>query len=203
MDYSTIRIPYIKDEKIKQQADLLRSKYWNKFLPVDIEKIIDVFLRIEIVPMPGLEKICNTNAFITSDWSSCFVDNDLFNDEKRQNRLRFSYAHEIGHFILHQNIYNYFNIQELEDFYRFIEEIPGDQYSYLETQANKFAGYLLIPRDVLKTKMEKELQHVREKIDIDIVDKNMLLSFIANKLSKEFGVSEETMEISLTGYLNH
>ena len=42
MDYGKIQIPYIGNLAIKNKAETFRAKYWNKVLPVDIEKIIDV-----------------------------------------------------------------------------------------------------------------------------------------------------------------
>jgi len=102
MDYTQIQIPYIGNLVIKNKADLFRTKYWDEILPVDIEKIIDVNLEINIIPLPDLEKLCNTDALITSDWKSLYIDKDLFEDERRQNRLRFSLAHEIGHLVLHK-----------------------------------------------------------------------------------------------------
>ncbi|OGG86986.1 hypothetical protein A3B87_03355 [Candidatus Kuenenbacteria bacterium RIFCSPHIGHO2_02_FULL_39_13] len=200
MDYGKIQIPYIGNLAIKNKAETFRAKYWNKVLPVDIEKIIDVDLEINIIPLPNLEKLCNTDALITSDWKSLYIDKDLFEDERRQNRLRFSLAHEIGHFILHRNFYASLAINSFEDFYAFIEFIPAEQYGYLETQANKFAGHLLAPRDLLSDKLNKELKKASQKINIDNLDKLLLKSYISNPLAKEFGISQESMEIVLNEF---
>jgi len=198
MDYSKIKIPYIKPELIKQQAENFRAKYWDDGLPVDMEKIIDVLLAINIIPIPNLEKICNTDALITSDWHSLYIDKNLFEDERRQNRLRFSLAHEIGHYVLHQNFYACLVINSFQDFYDFIEKIPSDQYGYLETQANKFASYLLVPRQLLSQKFQEELDRVKKTIDVSGFDKMLLKSYIANPLARGFGISEEAMEIILS-----
>ncbi len=197
MDYSKIKIPYIKNEIIKINAKRFREKYWDNCLPLDIEKIIDVRLEVNIIPIPELEKLCNTDALITSDWSCLYIDKDLFEDERRQNRLRFSLAHEIGHFILHKNFYASLEINSFEDFYGFIELIPAEQYGYLETQANKFAGHLLVPRELLNQYLNDELKKARAAINIDKFDKILLRSYIANPLAKKFGISQESMEIIL------
>jgi len=72
MNYFKIIIPYIGNLVIKNKADLFRVKYWDKILPVDIEKIIDIGLGVNITPVPHLEKLCNTDALITSDWKSLY-----------------------------------------------------------------------------------------------------------------------------------
>ncbi|MFH1175500.1 MAG: ImmA/IrrE family metallo-endopeptidase [bacterium] len=197
MDYGKIKVPYIKNKEIKIKAEEFRVKYWDKNLPIDIEKIVDLNLRINIIPLLELEKMCDANALIASNWETLYIDKDLFEDERRQNRLRFSLAHEIGHFILHKDFYKALDINSIDDFYNFIDIIPGEQYGYLETQANKFAGYLLIPFDLLEKEFFKNLEEVKTKIDIDRFDKLLIKSCISEPLSKKFGVSQETMEIIL------
>lgn len=80
---------------------------------------------MDIVPIPGLNQFCETDAYISSTRTSIMVDNEKYMDDKYQNRLRLSIAHEIGHFVLHKDIYNSFGIREIEDFYNFVDQIPS------------------------------------------------------------------------------
>lgn len=194
MNYSDIKIPFVDKEKIKRKADLFREKFWDDSIPIDIEKIIDLKLEIDIIPLPDLG-----DAFISSDWKSIYVDRNKYLNGI-QNRLRFSLAHEIGHFILHKEIYSSFKINSFEDFYCFVDEIPNNQYHYLEIQANKFAGLLLVPRDRLIIEKKKELSsfEVASGVSIDsIKDQSLLYSYLAEPISKTFGVSSEVIEIAL------
>ena len=195
MNYSDIKIPFVDKEKIKRKADLFREKFWDNSIPVDIEKIIDLKLEIDIIPLPDLG-----DAFISSDWKSIYVDRNKYLNGI-QNRLRFSLAHEIGHFILHKEIYSSFKINSFEDFYCFVDEIPNNQYHYLEIQANKFAGLLLVPRDRLIIEKKKELNsfEAASGVSIDsIKDQSLLYSYLAEPISKTFGVSSEVIEIALS-----
>ena len=200
MNYSRINIPYIENRGIELKAKEFLAKYWDKALPVDIEKIIDVSLGIDLIPVPELEKLCNIDALITSNWESIYIDKNLFEDERRQNRLRFSLAHEIGHFVLHKNIYDGFKINSFEDFYNFFENMPPEQYGYLETQAHKFAGYLLAPRDVVAIKLDKEYKKAQKDIDLKRLDQDLLRSYLAIPLAKIFGISQEAMDIVLSEF---
>ncbi len=146
--------------------------------------------------LPILKKKCNINTFITANWKSIYIDKDLFLDERRQSRLRFSLAHEIGHYILHKSFYSAFKIDSLKTYYDFVELMSSKQYYYLESQANRFASYLLIPRELLKKELSKELK----KVDKNNFDKELLKSYIANPISKKFGVSQEAMKISLNEF---
>ncbi len=200
MDYSKIKVPYISNLIILNKANKFRQKYWDNSLPINIEKIIDVQLQIDIIPIHRLEKICNTDALITSNWKSLYIDKNLFDDERRENRLRFSLAHEIGHYVLHKDFYTSLKIKSFEDFYKFLDLIPTNEYGYLETQANKFAGYLLVARERLKEKLDKELIIIRKNKELDNIDKTLLKSYLAIPLAKEFGVSQEAMEIILSEF---
>ena len=202
MNFKELIVPYINKEDIKKEADIFRENYWTDIIPIDIEKIIDIKLWIDIIPTPNLERLCNADALISSDWQSIFIDEEKFNDEKYQNRLRFSLAHEVGHYVLHKDIYNSFDISSFDDFYRFIDDIPGDQYSYLETQANKFASHLLVPREKLPEIRSSILEEFKKsnKIDFNKIDTSLLNSYLARPIGKIFGVSAEAMEIILNEF---
>jgi hypothetical protein len=200
MSYKDIIIPFLDNYFIKSEADKFRNELGNKVIPVDIENIIDVKLGINIIPSPGLQNLCDTDALISSDWKSIVVDYNRFSDERYQNRLRFSFAHEIGHFILHKSIYRSFKIKNTYDFQKFMKEIPAKQYGYLETQANKFANYLLIPREQLIIEKNKEIKKNPELNNLIISRKTKEInSYLAIPISKIFGVSEDAMEIALNG----
>jgi len=194
MNYRDIKVPPLNNDFIKNRADLFRKSFWDKSIPVDIERIIDLKLKLNIVPVPDLQRICDVDALIASNWEEIYVDNDRYLDDRYQNRLRFSFAHEIGHFILHKDIYESFSLSSFEDFYDLMRDIPQEQYSYLETQANKFANYLLVPRVAL-AQFKSIL--IRNKIMTLKVDKRTLDSYLAIPISEKFGVSEKVIEIAL------
>lgn len=89
-----------------------------------------------------------------------------------------------------------FGIKTQEDYKKLYKDIPARQYGYLESQANKFASYLLIPRKVLAMEMEKELKN-KNDTRLKRIDRRLLNSYLAIPLSKIFKVSEEALEISL------
>ncbi|XOB42362.1 MAG: ImmA/IrrE family metallo-endopeptidase [Candidatus Nealsonbacteria bacterium] len=195
MDYKNVIVPYLDNEKIKEEADWFRKKFWNNKVPVDIESIIDIKLKINIIPILGFSKLTSTDTLITSDWKSIYVDKYQYLNQ--HDRLKFSLAHEVGHFVLHKRIYNTFKIKNLTDYYKFNENIPQRQYSYLETQANKFASYLLVPRDVLITERKKELKKRKNPDWFKKINTKTLNSYLAIPLSKVFKVSDGVVAIAL------
>jgi len=198
MDYRKIRVPFLNNKEIKNKADLFRKKYWNDSVPIDMEEIIELRLKISLAPIPNLQNSFGVDAFITSNWQLIYVDRVSYLDERFQNRLRFSLAHEMSHFVLHKNIYNSFKIKTFEDFYKLFKDIPQEQYGYLETQANKLANYLLVPRKKLVIEKRKVLEMMRrQSVQIEKLDKQTLNSYMAIPISKTFGVSDEVVQIAL------
>jgi len=194
MKTAKINIPFIDRKIIKKKADQFRRDYWNEEIPVDIEKIIDNKLKIDIVVTAGLRDNFDIDAFITSDWSAIFVDLISFNNERLKNRLRSSLAHEIGHYILHKEIYESFGVETEADYYRHYERLPQDEYNKLEVQAFIFAGYLLVPRD----RLELEKKSIMEKVkDTEKFDPEMMREYLAQYLSKKFGISSDAMQFIL------
>lgn len=63
-----------------------------------------------------------------------------------ENRLRFSFAHEIGHYMLHGYIYETFEIDTPQEYLNFVMNFPENEYKSFEWQANEFAGSLLVHR---------------------------------------------------------
>jgi len=195
MDYKKIKIQFLSDSFLKKEADLFRKEFWNNTIPVEIEDIIDLKMKMDVIPVKDLMKQCDADALINSNWDCIYVDYEKYLDERYKNRLRFSFAHEIGHFVLHKSIYSMFGISNIPDFYKLIDEIPQKEYYSLECQANKFANYLLIPRENLIIEKEKAIQDKNN--ELSRIDAKVLNSYLAIPLSEIFGVSEEAIEIAL------
>lgn len=221
MNYNKITVPCLGNAKIEEIVEQFRAKFYNNTVPVDIEYIIEIKMKISIWPIPDFLKHTGTDALITSDWTTIYVDRNEYMDERFLNRLRFSLAHEIAHLVLHKTIYESFGITNHSDYQRLYEDIPQEKYGYLETQANKFANYLLVPRQVLKIAAKKELikseenlkKIIKEGLEIskklsningkDIekayknIDRETLNSYMAIPLSSIFNVSEDVIAIAL------
>jgi hypothetical protein len=54
------------------------------------------------------------DAYLKMDLTGIVVDHDFYMNEKFFNRMRFSFAHELGHYFLHQDIFATFNVNSPE-----------------------------------------------------------------------------------------
>lgn len=197
-----LSIPHLTTRQIKVAADGFRTQYSKQgVIPIEIEKIIDFQLGIEIVPQRNLRQICDIDAYITSNMRSIFVDQQTYDNDRMQSRIRFSLAHEIGHFVMHQKAYTSLNITTQEEYYHFTQSKNTETCTFhddAERQARIFANILLVPREELLKRKNKLLEENADKLkQAGIEDTPSLNDFLAIPLAKEFRVSEHVLIIAL------
>ncbi|MEK7572092.1 MAG: ImmA/IrrE family metallo-endopeptidase [Patescibacteria group bacterium] len=74
----------------------------------------------------------------------------VVNEDDAPNRQRFTIAHELGHFIMHQNFIK--NNKKYTVLLR--RPLKNHNYSSEEQEANCFAASLLVPKDILRNYSE-------------------------------------------------
>ncbi|MBU0661645.1 ImmA/IrrE family metallo-endopeptidase [Patescibacteria group bacterium] len=193
-DSSQFKAPKIPFRIIREHADDFRDKYWSEgTLPIDIFKIIELRLKLDVIPIRELQTRYDIDAFLSCDLKSIFVDSKQFEEDRFLNRIRFSVAHELGHLVLHSKIYQDFKFESIQDRITFILGLPEDEYSWIENQAHEFAGRLLVPRDILK----ECLDEMSDKIDFakaNYDDEELIASYIAPNICKKFQVSDQVIK---------
>ena len=152
MNFRKFKAPYIPREEVWKKADQFRSKYWSSgVLPVNVDEIIEFDLCLTIRTVSSLRESADIDALLLGDLQTIVVDRDDYMDNRMQNRMRFNLAHERGHYVLHQNVFKEIQYTSVNDWIKVMEQIPDDQYGWIEQQAYEFAGRLLVPKDQLET----------------------------------------------------
>jgi len=100
------------------------------------------------------------------------------NSSHSENRIRFTIAHEIAHYVLHRDLIRNGIVDD--ELYR--SEQVGSRY---ETQANAFAADLLMPKALVKARFEKLMSLIS--------DPDRILETMAS----DFQVSRSAMRIRL------
>jgi len=196
MEYAEFRCRWIDKKDIWKRADQIRHDLWPEgTLPVDVETFVAFRLRLEIEPVHSLLAETDMDAYLKGDLSGIVVDYDLYMLDRFQNRMRFSFAHELGHFFLHRDIYERFEFSTPEEWKEFELNISEKEYGNFEFQANEFAGRLLVPRDRLVKDIEEICDTIKEKKLVDYLktDPDAVLSRISTSLCKPFGVSTDVI----------
>lgn len=129
------------------------------------------------VPIYDMEKKCYT--LIDVPAKTMMIDIRLLQDRRYANRLRFTYAHELAHFLIHK------------EHFAHSEQSPallaGKEEEYddvIEKQANMFCSYFLIPTGQMKKVYNRLMAKGRSQN-------------IVKEMAVIFGVAPATMQIRL------
>lgn len=119
------------------------------------------------------------------DISGLFVVSDKmpiisYNKSESDKRIRFTIAHELGHYILHSKEQPVFIDRLPKVMYRNVNSTTGELHK--EREANAFAASLLMPRLLIKDEIENAPDSSEDAIEY---------------LAKKFKVSEQAMTYRL------
>jgi Zn-dependent peptidase ImmA (M78 family) len=139
------------------EAERFRQQYLgdrSTALPVDIFTVVELKLRLDVIPFDDLAAKYRVEAALTQDFSGLYVDAESYvfwekGPVWKQNRLRFTVAHELGHLVLHREQANKVKFASFAQFAAYFKANDGPRYA-IEQEANEFAGRLLVPVERLR-----------------------------------------------------
>ena len=191
------------DEIEKTTLAVLSEHHAGGSYPIPIEEIVELRLNLEIVPVKNLMQNHSIDGFLSSDNMQMYIDEHQYMNN--QSRARFTMAHETGHYVLHKKIIAKHRISSIAQWKTIV---LGDQTgrSPLETQANIFAGYLLMPTQFLREEFDRLKKDFLRRFEENgggarVPNDSALKEYIAKPIAKLFNVSEQAASIRL-GYLS-
>lgn len=168
-------------------------------IPVPVEVIAEFDLGLNIIPVNRLRADFDIEGFISSDFTNLYVDSDTY--EKIPTRYRFTIAHEIGHYVLHKEIFENLEINTLEEWKNFVSQMDEDKRGWLEYQGYAFAGCLLVPKNAVESAYDELVETFSANIESakkQLRDRDTyvdyLIEILAGKLAPIFDVSMETVK---------
>jgi Zn-dependent peptidase ImmA (M78 family) len=162
----------VKNRSAEAAADRLLRKYTVRKPPVPVEVI---------AKKEGLDVVFHDMEDQVSGLLITNADKPVIavNVKHHPNRQRFTIAHELGHFVLHQSKPTVF-VDEYLVHYRARSEKPDPR----EMEANVFAAGLLMPRKLVER-------------DILMKGGDLLDEATIRKFAQRFGVSAQALAIRL------
>lgn len=152
-------------------------------LPIDIEKIIK-YLNIKLNKNPNFKKIKLDGMISIKNKEPEIWINPM--KTQIEGRLRFTLAHELGHFMLHiapdNDLEREISIEDDEVIYN-----RDDNWNHIEMEANNFASQLLMPSSMITEETKKILKKNPDLNKDEIID----------SLSSIFDVSKLAMKYRL------
>jgi len=198
----------LKFSTIRSIAEKFRQEHFEDpdEIPINIEDLIERILKIEIRPEFGLLEESKIESFLSNDLKTIVIDSGRYYEKAHEKRTRFTLAHEIGHLVLHANVYESITFSEFNDFRDFRLNLNEDDLDWFEIQADEFAGRLLVPRgklldEVLKLKEQiesliKKLNQENDNNEPELTETHVKTA-LGRKLSDKFGVNSKVIEIRL------
>ncbi|HZX47677.1 MAG TPA: ImmA/IrrE family metallo-endopeptidase [Nitrospirota bacterium] len=187
------KIPiYSYDDLRKKADDFLRTYNPTGTIPVPIEEIVEFEFNINIVPVLALQREFEVEGFTSSDLKNIYVDEYVYTNYL--NRYRFTLAHEIGHIVLHRNLYRTNRFSSIAEWKEFINSMTEEEHGWIEYQGYAFAGLILVPRENLIKHTNEWVKRIKGK-HISI-EKNWDFAWelITEHLGKAFQVSSSVIE---------
>lgn len=182
-----LNLARLSDVKIGEIAAKFLDQYHPDLsLPIPIEEIAEAKLNLEIIPVKTLKQEFDVDGCLDSTLSKIFIDFDLYMNI--ENRTRFTIAHEIGHLILHREIFTSLGIDSQADLNKLMDNIDNEDYRWLEIQAHSFAGHVLVPTPLL---IQEVKTRVAFKLGGDINPEDLYPVF--PELIEKFNVSGEVL----------
>lgn len=189
-----IKAPYLPYDVLRQRAEQFLSQHHSsREIPIPIEEIIEFQFEIDIVPEPGLHEHFDVDSYITRDLTEIRVDEFVY--QSRPGRYRFSLAHELGHRVLHQDVFSCLTFSTINEWRQAISNvIPEKQYGYLEFQASSFAGLILVPSTELELEYDKVCKVLEAHgLSMD-EDSEVARDLVSQHIAESFGVSSAVVK---------
>jgi hypothetical protein len=196
----SINPEYREVESIWQAADAFRLSHELQGVnipPIDVIYIAEVVLKLDVIPLPNLFVDQRLDAALLPDLSGFYIDEDAYMSWERgqrwvEQRLRFSFAHELGHYVLHREAIAAHRFESMAQFRQWAS--APSTYGSAEYQANEFAGRFLVPVDVLQNEYDRQYQklsvsspHWREI--------EGMREYVAKQIAPRFGVNHQVIEV--------
>ena len=198
MNFDKYEVPFRDYNQIRKiSEEFLYTNGWNGEVPVPIEEIAEFELDLYIRDIPNLEEEIETVGFLSNNMKTIWVDKKVY--DYQEYRLRFTIAHEIGHIVLHKDLYANVSFSSIEEWKETVLSFDSRQYRFLESQANNFAGLALIPTNQLRDEHEKAVKmYTNEGFDEeDLKNSETVVEYLATWLARKFNVSKHAMKIRL------
>ena len=169
-------------EQIENQAETILKNNNCSTVPVNIKGLaINLGIKLEEIDfdddISGLFVIKKNQPYI------------CYNSTQSESRIRFTIAHELGHFILHSKNTPLFIDKKKKILFRDINSSTGEVL--IEREANAFAAALLMPKALIENEVDSMLANEEDTIQY-LADKfsvsTQAMSFRLSNLGYDFGM---------------
>jgi Zn-dependent peptidase ImmA (M78 family) len=176
------------------EAESFRTRYLAEKrteLPVDVFSLVELTLQMDVIPFDDLFPKYRVDAALTPDFKGMYVDAESYvlwekGPVWKQNRLRFTVAHELGHYVLHREFAASVKFASFDHFARHFKGEDAARFG-MEQEANEFAGRLLVPVERLREHFDAFATQIRVILPTWLKSGDIRAKF-ADQVAPKFGV---------------
>jgi len=216
-----MKVKYLRTEEIEAASLQLLTEYGRKFgvvesPPIPVEEILESHLGLQL-GFDDLPRLLSVPDVLGATWVSerrVLVDESLDPTvyPTKEGRYKFTLSHEVGHWQLHRHHFLE-NPGQKALFEKSVKPSivcrASSQRDPMEWQADTFAGYLLMPKEMVLAVWQSRQGSLEPYVAVEEIanlsarwglaeDKNPTVE-VAKHLAREFGVSGQAMQIRLIG----
>lgn len=196
----TTIVKYRSNEEIREKADEIRCSpelVGHNIPPIDVFYLAEVILKLDIIPLRNLLVDQHIDAALLPDLSGFYIDEEAYLSWEAgqawvEQRLRFSFAHELGHYFLHKDEILGNQFRSVEDFRMWAK--AREKYANAEYQADEFAGRLLVPCEMLLAAYDGYYMQAQQA-DPSWREIEGMREHLARKIAPKFGVNHQVIEV--------
>lgn len=193
---TSLKPQILSREQIWEEVENFRQRHINPpdTVPVPIDDIIEFELNIQPQPIPHLLEEYDIDGFLSGDLKVLYIDQNIYESPRQENRRRFTYAHEAGHLWLHKAQIEECHFQNPREWIEFRNKMPEDDLKWSEYQGYEFAGRLLVPRNSLVQELNRTSDLVMKyRTGVPDSDDDLLMEYLAGFVNNVFRVSEDVI----------
>ena len=129
----TFEVPHLTYARVGEYAETFLEKYHPSLeLPIPIEWIIESDLGLHIHPFPELYRMLRQSGFLSCQRRVIYVDEYQY--DNFVEKYRFTLAHEVGHFVMHESIYEGLSFDSEQEFMKWLQSRPREKLYWYEKQ---------------------------------------------------------------------
>jgi Zn-dependent peptidase ImmA (M78 family) len=182
-------VQFLDAATIDQEVDRFLAKYHpSREIPIPVEEIAELQFGLQITPIRDLMNDLGIDGFLSNDLTELYIDHDIYMN--RPTRSRFTFAHELGHIWLHKVMVT--TAPATVEQWKQVKLQMSPDHRKMETQANMFAGQLLMPSSELAREFKAEKALVQKQLPsgAPMPPDKTLAPYLAKNIAKTFDVSE-------------
>jgi hypothetical protein len=192
----TFIVPHLTYDNVREYAKAFLEKYHPSLeLPIPIEWTIESDLNLHIHPIADLYKIFRQSGFLSQDRKVIYIDEYQY--DNFVEKYRFTLAHEVGHYIMHESLYEGLNFGYEQEYIEWLQSRPREAYIWFEKHADWFAGQILVPKDRLVEQCVNFLESNNENFSKYEYLSPEFWSYASNDLAEPFEVNPIVVEIRI------